>query len=182
MELKVHERQTARMRTRSEWFLGGCGSLELGGDMHLRPPSINTVNGGSGNLITMCGNGTGNLGATGAGIGTYHSHDDLAHFRNENFLLTSPININNYHHNSTVHHVNVNLSHSFGFDDNDNGFAGSNSILSLATSTTFHNNHSNNFNRSHNLNYHHHQHANNSRQRNNNGVLMMVFTVLDFLF
>lgn len=67
------------MRTRSEWFLAGDvhgGSLELHADsdveqasmgMHLRPPT--------GPALTV------------AGIGTYRSHDDLTHYRNDDFMI-----------------------------------------------------------------------------------------------
>lgn len=63
----MHERQTARMRTRSEWFLSGgdrVESLDVSNDMHLRPPIGHP------------------------GIGTYRSHDDLTRYRND-------INLNN---------------------------------------------------------------------------------------
>lgn len=56
---QVHERQTERMRTRSEWFLRNrSGLLELNADNHhLRPPSIGTTSiGSSGNYFIFCKN------------------------------------------------------------------------------------------------------------------------------
>lgn len=61
----MHERQTARMRTRSEWFLSGVDrvdSLDVSNDMHLRPPIGHP------------------------GMGTYRSQDDLTRYRNDNLL------------------------------------------------------------------------------------------------
>lgn len=61
----MHERQTARMRTRSEWFLSGVDrveSLDISNDMHLRPPIGHP------------------------GMGTYRSQDDLTRYRNDNFI------------------------------------------------------------------------------------------------
>lgn len=237
---KVHERQTARMRTRSEWFLGGCGSMELGDDMHLRPPSIAMVmNGGSGNLINMCGgmlaNEHGPNGITGnnhnknanettsTGIGTYHSHDDLTttattsslHYHRDNYnrlhasSIISSSSIN--HLNRMHHHVNVNVNHSdFDVIDITDHPSVANSLLSIAS---YHHSNSNHlhqnahFNPIHNQydsNYQHYQLQSSGRHelhainnisyanyghgnhqpsaRNNNGVMMMVFTVLDFLF
>lgn len=63
----MHERQTARMRTRSEWFLSGgdrVESLDVSNDMHLRPPIGHP------------------------GIGTYRSQDDLTRYRNDINLIT----------------------------------------------------------------------------------------------
>lgn len=60
----MHERQTARMRTRSEWFLSGVDrveSLDVSNDMHLRPPIGHP--------------------------GTYRSQDDLTRYRND-ILIT----------------------------------------------------------------------------------------------
>lgn len=62
---KVHERQTERMRTRSEWFLSGVDrvdSLDVSNDMHLRPPIGHP------------------------GMGTYRSQDDLTRYRNDNLI------------------------------------------------------------------------------------------------
>lgn len=59
----MHERQTARMRTRSEWFLSGVDrveSLDVSNDMHLRPPIGHP--------------------------GTYRSQDDLTRYRNDNLI------------------------------------------------------------------------------------------------
>lgn len=61
----MHERQYARMRTRSEWFLSGVDgveSLDVSNDMHLRLPPI------------------------GHGMGTYRSQDDLTRYRNDNLI------------------------------------------------------------------------------------------------
>ncbi|XP_037032796.1 uncharacterized protein LOC119071844 isoform X3 [Bradysia coprophila] len=56
---QVHERQVARMRNRSEWFLSGVDrvdSLDISNDMHLRPPIGHP------------------------GMGTYRSQDDLTRY------------------------------------------------------------------------------------------------------
>lgn len=70
---KVHERQAARMRTRSEWFLGGCGgSLELNSDMSLCPPNGSTNLNDRGNYMTnlSCDKATNESGSLRAGICT----------------------------------------------------------------------------------------------------------------
>lgn len=61
----MHERQVARMRNRSEWFLSGVDrvdSLDMSSDMHLRPPIGHP------------------------GMGTYRSQDDLTRYRNDDLI------------------------------------------------------------------------------------------------
>ncbi|XP_038108019.1 uncharacterized protein LOC6049842 isoform X3 [Culex quinquefasciatus] len=64
---QVHERQAARMRTRSEWFLGARGSLEL------YNPGMITSTPIPGSLLGGPGGGGGGGGA-GAGSGGHHGH------------------------------------------------------------------------------------------------------------
>lgn len=61
IQSQVHERQTARMRTRSEWFLGCGGSLNS--EMNLCTPNMKTnatSDGSRGNYATntSCGHNT----------------------------------------------------------------------------------------------------------------------------
>ncbi|XP_039433398.1 uncharacterized protein LOC120415830 isoform X2 [Culex pipiens pallens] len=64
---QVHERQAARMRTRSEWFLGARGSLEL------YNPGMITSTPIPGSLLGGPGGGGGGGGA-GVGPGGHHGH------------------------------------------------------------------------------------------------------------
>lgn len=64
--MRTWERQTARMRTRSEWFLSGVDrveSLDVSNDMHLKVSPIGHP-----------------------GMGTYRSQDDLTRYRNDNLI------------------------------------------------------------------------------------------------
>uniref|UniRef100_A0A8D8D0H1 Rho GTPase-activating protein 20 n=1 Tax=Culex pipiens TaxID=7175 RepID=A0A8D8D0H1_CULPI len=63
---QVHERQAARMRTRSEWFLGARGSLEL------YNPGMITSTPIPGSLLGGPGGGGG--GGAGVGPGGHHGH------------------------------------------------------------------------------------------------------------
>lgn len=67
---KVHERQTARMRTRSEWFLNSTG--RLGYSMDSDPTSC----GGSNNLHVL--RGSNNLSSSGAGAGLSASAESVS--------------------------------------------------------------------------------------------------------
>lgn len=67
---QVHERQTARMRTRSEWFLNSTG--RLGYSMDSDPTSC----GGSNNLHVL--RGSNNLSSSGAGAGLSASAESVS--------------------------------------------------------------------------------------------------------
>lgn len=136
------------MRTRSEWFLAGDvhgGSLEINPDMHLRPPP-----GAAAATLTV------------AGIGAYRSHDDLTHYRNDDFLLNS------------------------NFNDSD--FVVASSLMSA--SYIHHNHHPIVNNHNHNMHHHNDHQPHNlfnnfnahDRHNPNGGAKMMFFTVLDMLF
>lgn len=166
---KVHERQTARMRTRSEWFLAGDGarggSLELtSADIHLRPPS--SIGGGS---ATAIGNITG-------GCGSYRSHDDLTNYRNDNFIID-----NNNINSDFVVASSILSSSLSAFTTASTNVNNNNSNLHQS----YHNRQNNN---NHNFNHHHHHqryHDNehvHSSHHHHGGVVMMFFTVLDMLF
>lgn len=69
--IQVHERQTARMRTRSEWFLGCGGSLNSEMNLCVSTMQANTIEDDSrGNYTTnnICGHSTNDSGSLRTGI------------------------------------------------------------------------------------------------------------------
>ncbi|XP_055621773.1 uncharacterized protein LOC129765451 isoform X2 [Toxorhynchites rutilus septentrionalis] len=134
---QVHERQAARMRTRSEWFLGERGgSLELchapDGTLLMHPQLVTSTPISGSILGGGIGGGAGGPGGVGRGhhshhgiIGTYYNSLD----EHLNDIVVVDVDVNHYDYPATNHHDHHHHHHCHSEREDHfvNGSAASNS-------------------------------------------------------
>ncbi|XP_053684925.1 uncharacterized protein LOC128734659 [Sabethes cyaneus] len=125
---QVHERQAARMRTRSEWFLGARGgSLELchtSDGTTLMHPQIVTSTPIPGSMLGS-GGGGGVGGGLGIGGGHGHHHGIIGTYSNSidqhlNDIVIVDVDVNRHEYLATNHHHHYHLNHHDDLSTNSN--------------------------------------------------------------